>query len=58
MSKFENKNKKDEKDFMMAEKKGIEAFIENIKLVTFNVLYVLLKKEEPESVYVSIFIYL
>lgn len=54
MSNFTENNKKYQKEYLIEEKRGIEAILESLKMVTFNVLYVLLKKEEPESVYVNI----
>ncbi|KAL4426723.1 hypothetical protein ABPG74_006095 [Tetrahymena malaccensis] len=54
MSNYENKKDK-KKEFLLEEKTGLEAILEDLKLVTYNTLYVLLKKEEPESVYSLIY---
>ncbi|KAL4493019.1 hypothetical protein ABPG72_020798 [Tetrahymena utriculariae] len=54
MSNFDNKKDK-KKEFLLEEKTGLEALLQDLKLVTFNTLYVLLKKEEPESVYSLIY---
>ncbi|EGR29894.1 PAS domain S-box family protein [Ichthyophthirius multifiliis] len=50
MEDFDKKNK----DIIPQENQGLEAYLLQIKLISFNVLFVLLKEEEGESVLVII----